>query len=305
MSMASPLVAPRRIGRSVLALATATAVAAGVCRLTLTGGSVLPEVDARVGADVELPAALAASIERPVWPDQPLAGEPAKRLLVAFLGAAAQRLDHISSYTAVLLKQERFGSTLAPEETIDMKVRHAPFAVYLKYRGEKKGREALYVHGENDNKVVAHTGDWTSKLIPRLLLDPNGTIAMVENRHPITEAGLGHLAHRLLTAARRDVDDLGVVTVLDRVAVEGRSWLRSVQIYATPSPDRPLSRVEVCYDPATGLPLRFIGADWPEPGRDDARQLAESYRYEDLRLDAGLTKRDFDSDNPAYAFARF
>lgn len=250
-----------------------------------------------------LPAA--AIGDRPGWPGERLEGEPAKRLLLSFLATAADRLERVGSYTAVLLKRERLNGTLAAEETMEIKVRHQPFSVYLKYRGRKEGREVIYADGKNENKLIAHAGDWTSRLVPRLSLEPTGTLAMVDNRHPITEIGLAHLTGQLLAACRRDLKDPDVSTALDRFVEEGRAWLRSVQVYPRRTPERPLARVEVCYDPESGLPLRFSGDEWPEPGEAEDRRLGESYRYDKLRLDTGLSDQDFDPDNPAYAFVRF
>src|SRR4051812_6131116 len=52
---------------------------------------------------------------RPVWPAGRLEGGPAKRLLLAALAAAADRLHRTESYTATLRKRERIGGTLGPE----------------------------------------------------------------------------------------------------------------------------------------------------------------------------------------------
>lgn len=242
-----------------------------------------------------------AERSRPAWPESRLEGAPAKRLLLAVLTAAEARLDRIEDYTATLLKQERIGGTLGPEETIAIKVRHLPFAVHLKFLGHKAGQEVLYAAGKNENKLVVQAGGWSRRLVPRLTLDPTGFLAMAENRHPITEAGLAHLTGKLAAACRLDLDDPDAVTVLDRITEAGRAWLRSTHVYSVRNADRPSCRVEVCYDLDSGLPLRFSGYDWPKPGQADVPLLGESYRYDDLRLEAGLTDLDFKIGNPAYA----
>ena len=73
-------------------------------------------------------------------------------------------------------------------------------------------------------------------------------------------------------------------------------WRRSVH---------DIARVEVLYDPDHHLPLRIHSYDWPEPGHEGDLQLAESYIYKDLQLDAVLTALDFDPANPNYGFHRY
>lgn len=283
-------------------LALVVAVVAGPGRWAAPGPALTSDSVATIEAH-GLHAAASPSTDDLAWPERRLEGEPAKRRLLAGLTLASERLERVGNYRATLVKRERIGGILGLEEQMEVKVRHRPFAVYLKYRGQKAGREVMYAEGRDDNKLVAYAADWTSRLVPRLVLEPMSTLAMIDNRHPITEAGLAHLVGKLCAAVRLDLGDPGVATVLDRHSEDGRNWLRSVQTYTRKCDERPLCRVEVLYDPETRLPLRFTGDEWPEPGRQREPQLGEFYRYEDLRLDAGLSDADFDSQNPAYAFA--
>ena len=57
-------------------------------------------------------------------------------------------------------------------------------------------------------------------------------------------------------------------------------------------------------DPASRLPLRFTGFDWPADGNAE-KPLGERYCYDDLDLDAVLSAKDFDPANPEYEFHRF
>ena len=225
-----------------------------------------------------LPPALPSALSRPTatagptpapetaWPAARLEGEPAKQRLVAFLQRTSERLERVEGYTARFRKQERINGVLGPEQVMELKLRQRPFAVYLKYLGPKAGREVVYADGRHGNKLVAHNGDWTRRLIPRLALNPADPLAMADCRHPITEAGLAHLTARLLATSRVNLGDPGSVTVLDRVTDgDGREWLRSAQVYTRPHPERPFVRVEILYDPASGLPLRVSGYDSPEP----------------------------------------
>ncbi len=241
------------------------------------------------------------------WPEGKMEGMPAKRLLLNFLERTRRRLDAVEGYTATFRRQERIGGKLGPEQTLRMKARSRPFAIYLKFLAPKAGKEVVYASGKHDNKVIAHSGDWKDKLIPRLRLDPTGAIALADSRHPITDAGLVHLTDKLVGFRRMDLHDAESQTVLDRVRdAEGRDWLRSVHTHPDPKSNRPFARVEVLYDPDTRLPRRIDSFDWLAPGHDgEPLPLAERYIYDDLDLEAPLSDIDFDPANPAYAFSRF
>ena len=243
----------------------------------------------------------------PTWPTSRLEGNGAKRLLLSLLESARRRLDRVQGYTATFRRQERIGGKLGPEQTLRLKSRPEPFAIYLKFVAPHPGKEVVFAKGRHDDKLVAHNGDWKDRLIPRLKLDPAGALALADSRHPITEAGLVNLTDRLIRFRRMDLADTDAVTVLDRVAdPDGKARPRSIHTHTVRKPDRPFARVEVHYDPETFLPVRIASYDWPAPGEDPVPpQLAERYSYDDLNLDARLTDLDFDPANPAYAFSRF
>jgi hypothetical protein len=240
------------------------------------------------------------------WPSSRLEGDAAKRLLLEILVASERRLVAIPSYTATLRKRERIHGVLGPEQTLAIKVRHRPWAIYLKFLAPKAGKEVVYVEGKHDNKLIAHAGDWTRRLVPRIAVAPTDPLALAENRHPVTEAGLLHLTRRLLEFRRLDLGDSEAVTVMDRMTDDtGRPWLRSVHLHPHPDETRPFARVEVLYDPETMIPRRTTNYEWPKTGPSAEPEFAEMYAYDDLDLDATLSDLDFDPANPAYAFTRY
>ena len=252
------------------------------------------------------PGPIAGVDALPAWPQGQLAGDEAKKLMLASATVSTAQLRKVAGYTATLRKQERIGGKLGPESTLATKVRNHPFAIYLKFLAPKAGKEVVYAEGHHDNKVIAHNGDWTRKLIPRLAVAPDSLIALADQRHPVTEAGLLHLAEKLLHFRKLDIGDADATTVIDRTTdAEGHPWLRSVHAHGVQDGSRPFARVEVLYDPETQFPLRISSYDWPAPGEDGELQLAERYAYDDLKLDAPLTDADFDPANPAYAFMRY
>jgi hypothetical protein len=251
------------------------------------------------------PASPAWTDVPPPWPDGSLEGMPAKRLLLATLLAAAERLEHLSGYTAIFRKQERLNDVLVPEQTLAMKVRHRPFAVYLKFLALKEGKEVVYAEGHHENKVITHTPGVVGWLIPRLAVPPDSPQVLAESRHPITEAGLANLTKKLIGFRRMDIADPEAVTILDRTTgPDGRAWLRSLHTHPRQRPERPFARTEVLYDPETRIPMHISNYEWIGPGHEGDLLLAERYAYVDLNLNATLTTLDFDPANPAYAFHR-
>jgi hypothetical protein len=232
-----------------------------------------------------------------------LEGLAAKRRVVELLDQALARLERFSGYTATVRMRERIRGVLGDEQRFEMKLRHGPFAVYLKSLDPVAGREAIYAEGRHGNKMVAHQVGWTRHITPRLVLAPTNALVLAYSRHPITEAGIAHMARSLRRAAQLDLGDDGTQTVLARVSDgDGRMWLYSTQNHTRPGPERSFARVEVFYDPATSLPLRMAGYDWPKPGDAGGPHLAEQCVFDDLQFEVTLSDRDFDPDNPAYDF---
>ncbi len=244
---------------------------------------------------------------RPPGPQERIDGQEAKRLLLDVLLDVEDRLSRTEGYTAVFHKQERIHESLGEEQILDMKVRHEPFSLYLKFRNHEPGKEVVYNEDRHDGDVIAHATGLAGRLIPRLKVPPDHPIAMTGNRHPVTEAGVLNLAKKLVHFRRMDLHDPEAVTILDRMTDDqGRTWLRSIHTHPHQHADRPFARVEVLYDPETLLPVQISNYDWPEtPGDLEELKLAEKYQYEDLQTVETLSDMDFDPANPDYAFTRY
>lgn len=241
-----------------------------------------------------------------VWPETRLDGMPAKVLNLEALLVAAERLNTVGSYTATFRKRERIKGNLGPEQTLAMKVRQKPFAIYCKFLKPTEGKEVVYAEGHHDNKLIVHAGGMSRFLLPRVALAPDHPLALADARHPLTEAGISNLTTRLIGYRRLDLNDPEAETALDRVVdSEGRAWLRSVHTHPKQNPDRPFARIEVLYDPKTFLPMDIRSFDWPKSGETGELSMAEHYSYANLDLDASLNALDFDPANPAYSFHRY
>jgi hypothetical protein len=229
-----------------------------------------------------------------------------KGLLDWALAAKVNIEKNIRDYSAVFTKRERSGGELGPVQMMFVKVRQKPFSVYMHFLApeDSKGKEAIYVEGRNDGKLLGHTTGLTGKVIGTVPLDPNGWIAMEGQRHPITEVGLLHLTERLVEAARRETRrNVCRIRELADAKINGRPCQCVEAMIPFPIPGHPhgaqLARIFI--DKQWNLPIRYEQYDWSgEPA--DQPVLVEQYTYVDLKLNAGFSDADFDPRNPKYSF---
>jgi outer membrane lipoprotein-sorting protein len=204
-------------------------------------------------------------------------------------------LDGVDNYTAVFHKQERVKGKLLPAETIAVKFKK-PFRVYMKWVAEPhKGRETIFVDGANKNRLKAHEGGLLG--VVTVNLDPNGDQAMKGNRHPITDSGLEKLVAKLAVNVRLG-QSKGELVVRDggEETVYGRKTTRLEGVFPKEkAATYYCHRAVVNIDSELKVPIKVQIFD-----ATDA--LVEMYGYEDLRLNAGLTDKDFDPANAAYGF---
>jgi len=235
-------------------------------------------------------------------------------LLVAKKGLEKLR-ESLRDYTATLERQERVGDQLMPTETITLKIRQArtaeenngqPIAraIYTRHEAPAslKGQEAIYVEGENDGNIVAHTTGLLN--IRRLYLPPTGFLAMRGSRYPMTEAGFEVLIERMLERGQRDRDYGPCQVRVDRQAtLNGRPC--TVFEITHPAPEGPydfhIARIAI--DDELNLPIHYEAQTWPlQPGGKP--ELLERYTYSNIQLNPGLPTDTFSPDNPAYDFPK-
>jgi hypothetical protein len=188
---------------------------------------------------------------------------------------------------------------------MEMKARTQPKSIYFKFEEPYKGREAIYIEGRNQGKVLAHDVGFTKLLAGTLELDPSSARAMAENRHPITDAGIGALID---TVSRRWAAELSpdesVLVFDENMSIGPRRCLMVESIHPHRQDHFLFYKVRLFVDSELNLPIRFEGYDWP---KDDGGppELLEEYSYIDLKLNVGLGELDFDTANRQYSFGRF
>jgi hypothetical protein len=192
-------------------------------------------------------------------------------------------------------KQERVDGELRERETGFMKFRK-PLSVYIKWtKGPNAGTEVLYVKGENDGKLLAKPTGLLGLKTYRL--DPRGRLAMADNRHPITDAGIGHTIDLLESSRKRAVaNGVARVRLLPKAPKARPPGARfELIVDAGRNAGYYCRRAVVTFDEKTGLVSAIQVYDWDN-------RLLEDYRYFNIKTDPGLTDRDFDPNNPAYRF---
>ena len=219
--------------------------------------------------------------------------------------ACQSRFQSVTDYTCTFYKRERINGRLTPLYTMEMKARNKPRSIYFKFADPYKGREAIFVEGKNGGKILAHEVGFTKFLAGTLELEPSSPLAMEDNRHPITDAGIGPLID---TVARRWAVELSSeesVVVFDSEMTIGPRRCQLIEsLHTRRQPDFQFYKVRLFIDSELNLPIRFEGYDWPREPAAPA-ELAEEYSYIDLKLNVGLGDIDFDTCNRQYSFGRF
>lgn len=291
----------------------------------------------RALATLVFPVGLAVAAATAV--PSPSPGEGDARAILDSMGKAA---DGIRDYTMVLLKQERRLKELEPEQRLQTKWASPQRVYFKALDGDSAGQEVLFSQGWNRDRLRAHKGsfpDITINLDPKgswamahthhpvtetslgllvgLILRGveeagkrhEGTLRLVAREQPM----LGRACFRIELTSPSDTDvhvirsgetlwDVAKQHGSDMFVLLYRNRDRGWKGPTDPRPgDRVLvpryyaSRVELWVDEETRLPLavRIYAHDGA---------LYERYEHHDLRVNVGLSERDFDPENPAYHF---
>jgi hypothetical protein len=230
-------------------------------------------------------------------------------LKIAREGLAHIRAD-VKDYTARLVKRERVKGELTPEETMLLKVRNrkldgdklvTPLSVYMRFLKPKSmaGREVIWVENQNDGDLIAHDAG-LAKFI-RAKLPPNGFLAMVGNRYPITDIGIENLVVKLIERGEKEKKVGDCEVEFKESKINGRACTLIEIRHPEPNPKYEFFLAQIYIDKKLFVPIRYAAYKWPEK-KGGENVLEEEYTYLDLKLNVGLTDKDFDPDNPEYDF---
>jgi hypothetical protein len=238
-------------------------------------------------------------------PPRETASEPARehplRPAIRIANESLEQLREVRDYEAILTKRERIQGQLQTE-TMRIKFREMPFSVYLGFSGENAGREVLYVQGQNQNNMLAHEGSGLKSLVGTVSLSPSSPDVLAHSRHSITDIGLRNLLRFMIERWESEAEyGESEVQYYQNAKLGERECLVIESTHPQARRQFRFHMTRLFIDKETKLPVRVENYGFPpRPGLDPP--LEEEYTYSNLRTNVGLTERDFDRNNPSYAF---
>lgn len=234
-----------------------------------------------------------------------LTGMRALQLHTQLLQRGCQKFHEIKDYTATFTRQERIQGCLGEEQIIQLKLRHAPFSIYMKWESGDPGRQLIYVQGLNNQNILVQPGGLKGRLTGLLELDPLGSLAMSECRYPVTKAGLVALAEIILSHELKDASrGTGFRCELrDDQTFDDQPCYRFVCEYLSPAVNADYRQTIIYVNKELSLPVCVKNFTWGtdvDPQRLDEETLVEFYAYTDITVNSGVADAEFDPSYPAY-----
>lgn len=247
------------------------------------------------------PTAVAEPVEEviPSLEGAVLTGKIALKASHQQLERGKQFLSSVSDYSAQFKRQERINGSLLDPQAMNLKVRHEPLSFYMKWTEGDKGRQLIYVKGQNEDKVLVQIGGVAGRLTGALALSPDDPRIMAESRYPATCAGLMELTKIILQHHENDLKrDTGVVCeIRDGESFDNRPCYQTSLVYDTPEVNPHYHKSLILIDKEYSLPVCVKNFTWVE-GKAAAdhgeHNLIESYSYTGLQLNAQLSDNDFE-----------
>ncbi|MBU1168877.1 MAG: DUF1571 domain-containing protein [Proteobacteria bacterium] len=253
-----------------------------------------------------------------------------------------QALNQISDYTATFIKQERFGKKMGKLETIEFKFRKPNDVYMKWIGDANKNQEALFRKGHNEDRVKAHKGGLlniininsqpegklamdgqhhrivdagigpTSALVYRgmdkglerneatfinhgIVKEDGRELIKVEALYPEKCEGVTHTVAKdetLWDIANKYNQDMYVI-LSNNKGVSGPTDVKEGQQILVPYH---YCRRAITYtEKNSNLLVKLEIYDWDN-------NLYEFYEFKDIKMNVGLTDKDFDPENPEYKF---
>lgn len=212
-----------------------------------------------------------------------------------------QVVQKVNDYSCTVVKRELINNQLVSQR-IAMKLREAPFSVYMKFEQPHAGREVLYVHGQNQNQLLVHEAEGLATLAGTLSLAVNSPQVTAENRHPVTDVGMRRMLD--LVIAQWTVEtQFGEIDVKFYPDAKLREVPCEVIESSHPRPRKqfPFHMTRLFLEKQTRLPIRIENYGFPAQA-NQAAPLVEEYTYLNVQANIGLTAADFDQANRKYNF---
>lgn len=214
---------------------------------------------------------------------------------VRLIHQAQEAYKTVNDYTCLFVKRERLRGQLGSDNLIQMQVRTQPYSVSMRWLKPKDltGLEVCFVEGKNNGMLRARSQGLLG-VVGYVSMEPTDPRALENNRHAITESGIGNLIN--VYAKRWELENK-----LNKTIVHVGEYMydnRRCTRVETMHPDNSgkefqYYRSVVYFDQASNLPIRAENYDWPRPGGDPQGALLESYSFAGLKLNVGVNPAVF------------
>lgn len=267
----------------------------------------LPRQTASLSGTGELSESLLDAI-----PAEKVTSELSDRYAVLFIISQLQRgiekLEQRPSYSTVFERQERIDGVLHDPQQIEMKVRHAPFSVYMKWQNGDRGRQLLFAEQENEGRMLVKLGGLKGRLVPTLKLEPTSDRAMSESRYPVTQSGLVNLARQIIHHRQQDLKTGGipVCRIEEGLMFNGRPCYKVQVEYKDRSHSKTYWKCVTLIDEQLSLPVYVKNQTWPTENMANVEEetMIECYSYTEIQFEDQLADAVWEEGNPEYRFRR-
>lgn len=214
--------------------------------------------------------------------------------LLCLQAVIARSQREYRGYTTTMVKRERIGSRLNPEETVEATYRADPHSVLLDWKTNPAGQadRVLYVQGANADQMLVRPKSALARAVAGAVVtvDPDGKEARAGGRVSVREFGMQKATERLLaawTAAKANgelhVHCLGVKPIPE---LDGRPCLLLERILHEPDAEK-LHKVLVGLDAETWQQVMTITTD-------TQGQVIASYHFKNVVLNPEFAPDAFD-----------
>jgi hypothetical protein len=215
---------------------------------------------------------------------------------IMLLNEARRQFQGVRDYECRIVSVERVDGKLMPKNVLLMKCRVKPYSVHLRWQSpnDLKDQEVCYTTGRNDGKMRVHPVGLRG-IVGFVSINPNDPRARKENRHAITEAGMGSLLENTTPFWEMERRLSKTEVKIADYKFDGRLCTRIETLH----PDRNAGafyayRCVMYLDKETHLPVHVEAYAWPRPEGDVGGDLLECYSYLHLRTNVGLEDATFD-----------
>jgi hypothetical protein len=213
----------------------------------------------------------------------------------------------VKDYSAILVRRERIKGKLGEYTYLDANIRNrvvkdgkteVPFAVSLVFLkpASLKGREVVWVEGKNNGKMWVQETPVLGLKIPPVWILPNGSLAMTDNKYPITDIGLENLLVKLMDKGQADRNrnrpEDCEVKMVKGAKIEDRACTMIMLRHVVQRPEYEFERAEIFIDDELQVPIRYAAYLFPEKKGEES-PVEEEYTYTKLKLNVGLKDKDF------------